>query len=128
MKGNRGLFVGIIALAVLIVGSVFLSRVVSSALRSISPIVEKPANAIEVDFVYAPEFDKNLNIGAIITDFNRAFVDGRNPVTGQTLKAGERPIWINGMSGSSGTVQEGIINAFIAPAPVDEVVTPSTAA
>jgi Ca-activated chloride channel family protein len=105
----------IVVAAVLIVGAVLLTRLVGSAIRGISPTVQKPSNAIEVDFVYAPEFDKNLNVSEIITDFNRAFADGRNPVTGQNLRAGERPIWINGVSGSSGTVQEGIINAYIAP-------------
>jgi Ca-activated chloride channel family protein len=115
MKGNRVLFGVIIVAAVLIVGAVLLTRLVGSAIRGISPTVQKPSNAIEVDFVYAPEFDKNLNVSEIITDFNRAFADGRNPVTGQNLRAGERPIWINGVSGSSGTVQEGIINAYIAP-------------
>jgi Ca-activated chloride channel family protein len=115
MKNNRVVFVGIIVLAVLVLGGVLLARLVSSAIQSASPTVNKPANAIEVDFVYAPEFDKNLNVSTIITDFNRAFAEGRNPVTGQNLRPGERPVWINGKSGSSGTVQEGIINAYIAP-------------
>jgi Ca-activated chloride channel family protein len=115
MKGNRVLFGVIIVGAILLVGAVLLVRGVTSAIRSASGVVEKPANAIEVDFIYAPEFDKNLNVSTIITDFNRAFAEGRNPVTGQNLRAGERPIWINGVSGSSGTVHEGVINAFIAP-------------
>lgn len=115
MKGNRVLFAVIIAVAILVVGGVLLSRLVGDAIRGASPTVEKPANAIVVDFVYAPEFDKNLNVSTIITDFNRAFASGTNPVTGQRLRTGERPIWINGVSGSSGTVQEGVINAFIAP-------------
>jgi Ca-activated chloride channel family protein len=114
-SGNRALFIGIIVLAVVVVGVVLAGRAISSAIRGASPVVEKPANAVEVEFIYAPEFDKNLNVSTIITDFNRAFADGRNPVTGQALRAGERPIWINGKSGSSGTVQEGVINAFIAP-------------
>jgi Ca-activated chloride channel family protein len=115
MKGNRVLFGVIIVGAILLVGAVLLVRGVTSAIRSASGVVEKPANAIEVDFIYAPEFDKNLNVSTIITDFNRAFAEGRNPVTGQNLRAGERPVWINGVSGSSGTVHDGIINAFIAP-------------
>jgi Ca-activated chloride channel family protein len=115
MKGNRVLFGVIIVGAILLVGAVLLVRGVTSAIRNASGVVEKPANAIEVDFIYAPEFDKNLNVSTIITDFNRAFAEGRNPVTGQNLRAGERPIWINGVSGSSGTVHDGVINAFIAP-------------
>lgn len=115
MKGNRVLFGIIIGLAIVIVAGVLLTRLVSSALRGASGVVEKPANAIVVPFVYAPEFDKNLNVSTIITDFNRAFAEGRNPVTGQSLRPGEQPIWIEGKPGSSGTVHEGIINAFIAP-------------
>ncbi len=115
MKRNRVLFVGIIAAAVLIVGAVLLTQFVGRAIQRGSPTVNKPSNAIEVNFVYAPEFDKNLNVSTVITDFNRAYAEGRNPVTGQGLKSGEKPIWINGKSGSSGTVQEGVINAFIAP-------------
>lgn len=112
---NRGLFIGIIVLAVVVVGVVLAFRAITSAIRGASGVVEKPANAVVVDFIYAPEFEKNLNVSTIITDFNRAGAEGRNAVTGQPLKAGERPVWINGVSGSSGTVQEGVINAFIAP-------------
>lgn len=115
MKGNRVLFGVIIGLAIVVVVGVLLFRGVNSLITRASPTVEKPANAVEVSFIYAPEFDKNLNVSTIITDFNRAFAEGRNPVTGQNLRAGERPIWIEGKPGSSGTVQEGVINAFIAP-------------
>ena len=115
MKGNRILFGIIVGAAVLVVIIALLGRTVSNFIASMSPTVSKPDNAIEVSFVYAPEFDKNLNVSTIITDFNRAYAQGRNPVTGQPLAAGERPIWIEGRSGSSGTVHEGIVNAFIAP-------------
>jgi hypothetical protein len=92
MKGNRVLFAVIIAVAVLVVGAVLLTRVVGNAIRGASPTVEKPDNAVVVDFVYAPEFDKNLNVSTIITDFNRAFASGTNAVPGQRLRTGERPI------------------------------------
>lgn len=115
MKGNRILFGMIVGAAILVVIIALLGRAVSNFIAGTSPTVERPANAIVVDFIYAPEFDKNLNVSTIITDFNRAFAQGRNPVTGQPLSGGERPIWIEGRSGSSGTVHEGIINAFIAP-------------
>lgn len=115
MKGNRILFGIIVGAAILVVIIALLGRAVSNFIAGMSPTVERPANAIVVDFIYAPEFDKNLNVSTIITDFNRAFAQGRNPVTGQPLSGGERPIWIEGRSGSSGTVHEGIINAFIAP-------------
>lgn len=115
MKGNRILFGLIVGTAIIVVIAVLLGRAVSNFIAGASPTVSKPANAIEVSFIYAPEFDKNLNISAIITDFNRAFAEGRNPVTSQGLRPGERPIWIEGRSGSSGTVHEGIINAFLAP-------------
>lgn len=115
MKSNRILFSLIVGTAIIIVVAVLLGRAVRNFIAGASPAVSKPDNAIEVSFIYAPEFDKNLNISAIIADFNRAYAQGRNPLTGQSLQPGERPIWIEGRSGSSGTVHEGVINAFIAP-------------
>jgi Ca-activated chloride channel homolog len=75
--------------------------------------VARPNNAIDISIVYAPESD--LYMPRIIEDFNRAFAEGRNPVTGQTLASGERPIYVTGKPGSSGTVMQGIVNALIAP-------------
>ncbi|GAB4531103.1 MAG: VWA domain-containing protein [Anaerolineae bacterium] len=72
-----------------------------------------PANAIQISITYAPESD--LYMPETIEEFNRAFADGRNPVTGQPLAQGERPIYVTGGPGSSGTVMQGIVNAFIAP-------------
>ncbi|MCS7055697.1 MAG: VWA domain-containing protein [Thermoflexales bacterium] len=115
MKGNRILFGLIVGAAIIFVVAVLVGRAISEFIVGTSPTVRKPDNAIEVLFIYAPEFDKNLNVSTIITDFNRIYARGRNPLTGQPLQPGERPIWIEGRSGSSGTVHEGIINAFIAP-------------
>ena len=50
-----------------------------------------------------------------INQFNRAYVEERNPVTGQSLAEGERPICVTGGPASSGKVAQGIINAIIAP-------------
>ena len=77
----------------------------------------KPANAIEVSIIYAPE--SALYMPRIIQSFNDLSAQGKNPVTGQAYASGEKPIWItdptNGAGGSSGTVMQGIINAIIAP-------------
>ena len=73
----------------------------------------KPANAIEVSIIYAPESD--LYMPQVIQDFNAAYASGTNPVTGASLASGEQPIWITGEPGSSGTVMQGIVNAIIAP-------------
>jgi Ca-activated chloride channel homolog len=75
--------------------------------------VGRPDNAIDVSIIYAPESD--LYMPQTIQEFNEAFASGRNPVTGQNLASGERPIWVTGEPGSSGTVMQGIINAIIAP-------------
>lgn len=75
--------------------------------------VSKPDNAIEISIIYAPESD--LYMPEVIETFNRSFADGVNPVTGQDLASGERPIYITGKPGSSGTIHQGIINALIAP-------------
>jgi Ca-activated chloride channel homolog len=75
--------------------------------------VSRPNNAIDVSIIYAPESAQYLP--QAIDDFNRAYAEGRNPVTGERLASGERPIYVTGESGSSGTVMQGIVNAFIAP-------------
>lgn len=72
-----------------------------------------PANAIEISIIYAPEFKDAMT--KIIPDFNEAYRTGKNPVTGQNLASGERPIYITGKDGSSGTIMQAIVNAIIAP-------------
>jgi Ca-activated chloride channel family protein len=72
-----------------------------------------PANAIQITIRYAPESEQYLP--QAMADFNRIYAEGRNPVTGQPLASGERPIYITGEDGSSGTVMQGIVNALIAP-------------
>jgi len=79
--------------------------------------VTRPNNAIDVSIIYAPE--AVLFLPKAIEDFNRAYASGKNPVTGQNLASGERPIFVtdltNGRGGSSGTMMQGIVNAIIAP-------------
>lgn len=72
-----------------------------------------PSNATQIHIIYAPESD--LYMPQTIQEFNQAFASGRNPVTGQALAQGERPIFVTGVPGSSGTVMQGIVNAIIAP-------------
>ncbi|MEW5957241.1 MAG: extracellular solute-binding protein [Chloroflexota bacterium] len=75
------------------------------------------ANAVEISLVYAPESQLYLagDIYKALDEFNRAYAEGRNPITGQSLAEGEQPICVKGQSGSSGTIAQGIINAIIAP-------------
>lgn len=73
----------------------------------------RPANAIDVSVIYAPEAE--LYMPQAIADFNAASASGRNPVTGEALASGERPVWVTGKQGSSGTVMQGIVNAIVAP-------------
>jgi Ca-activated chloride channel family protein len=75
--------------------------------------VARPNNAIDVSIIYAPESD--LYMPQIIAEFNRAYAEGRNPVTSERLGSGERPIYVTGEPGSSGTIMQGVVNAFIAP-------------
>lgn len=72
-----------------------------------------PANAITINVIYAPESE--LYMPQTIVEFNASFARGVNPVTGQQLASGERPVYVTGRNASSGTVAEGIVNAFIAP-------------
>ncbi|MBZ0295713.1 MAG: extracellular solute-binding protein [Anaerolineae bacterium] len=75
--------------------------------------IQRPNNAIDVSIIYAPESE--LYMPKAIDDFNQAYAQGRNPVTGQNLASGERPVYVTGQPGSSGTVMQGIVNAIIAP-------------
>lgn len=72
-----------------------------------------PSNAIQISIVYAPEA-KDYMV-KIIQEFNDAYARGINPVTGAAMASGERPIFITGKDGSSGTMMQAIVNAFIAP-------------
>lgn len=75
--------------------------------------LQPPANAIEISIIYAPE--EELYMVDAIKQFNQAYIDGKNPVTGQALADNEQPIFVTGQTGSSGQVAQGLINAFIAP-------------
>lgn len=75
--------------------------------------ITRPNNAIEVSIVYSPESE--MYMPDVIRDFNQSFANGINPVTGNALASGERPIFVTGGPGSSGTVMQGIVNAIIAP-------------
>lgn len=74
---------------------------------------QKPDNAIEISIIYAPESEAYLKDA--IDAFNTSYINKVNPVTGKPLAQDEKPIWVTGTSGSSGTVQQGIVNAIIAP-------------
>ena len=74
---------------------------------------QKPANAIEISIIYAPESEAYMKDA--MDAFNTSYINGINPVSGKPLAADEKPIWITGESGSSGTIEQGIINAIIAP-------------
>jgi Ca-activated chloride channel family protein len=72
-----------------------------------------PSNAVVVDIIYAPESD--LYMPKIIEDFNAAYRNGTNPLTGEALGADDPVIFVRGEPGSSGTVMQGIVNAITAP-------------
>jgi Ca-activated chloride channel homolog len=77
------------------------------------PTVGPTANAVQITIIYAPESEAYL-VDAMRT-FNEAYAAGKNPLTGAALGANEKPVYISGKSGSSGTVMQGIVNAIIAP-------------
>jgi Ca-activated chloride channel family protein len=74
---------------------------------------EPPANAIIIDIIYSPEFDEAMKI--MIPAFNESYRNGKNPVTGQNLASGEQPIFVQGVSASSGTTMENIVRAISNP-------------
>jgi Ca-activated chloride channel family protein len=79
--------------------------------------LQPPENAIEISIIYAPEEELYMDgeIFDAINQFNQAYIEGRNPITGESLPSGERPIFVHGEPGSSGQIAQGIINAIIAP-------------
>lgn len=74
---------------------------------------EIPAGAVVVDIIYAPESDQYMP--KIIDDFNTAYRNGNNPLTGAALADGEAVIFVRGEPGSSGTITQAIVNAITAP-------------
>ncbi len=96
-------------LAVLLILSISCST--TNILPTAGP--QKPANAIEISIIYAPESEPYMK--EAMDAFNTSYTKGINPVSGQPLATDEKPIWITGESGSSGTIHQGIINAIIAP-------------
>jgi Ca-activated chloride channel homolog len=79
----------------------------------LTPVVQCAPNAISISVIYSPEEEQYMP--QVMTDFNNAYNQGHNPVTGQPLASGENPICITGHQGSAGTVMQGIVNAVIAP-------------
>src|SRR6185503_5243171 len=60
----------------------------------------KPANAIDVSIIYSPE--ENLYLPRVIQDFNQLSSEGKNPVTGQPLAEGEKPVWVTDATDGKG--------------------------
>lgn len=113
MNRQKVVFGLIVGMAVVIVAVVLVFRSVGNLVSTATGQFSKPANAIEVQVIYAPEME--LFMPDFITAFNRAYAQGRNPLTGQSLGANEQPVWVEGKNASSGTVAQGVINAILAP-------------
>ncbi len=77
------------------------------------PTAGPAANAIQISIIYSPEAE--LYLKDAINNFNQAYASGKNPLTGQALASGEKPVYVTGKSGSAGTVMQGMVNALIAP-------------
>lgn len=78
--------------------------------------ITPPANAVNVFIAYSPE--SQAYMPDIIRDFNDSMAQGNNPLTGEALASGEAPVYVWGtdpVSGSSGTVAQGIVNAILNP-------------
>src|SRR5262245_45577788 len=78
--------------------------------------IAHPADAVDVFIVYAPETQQYMP--RIIEAFNQVSAQGKNPVTGEAWANGQKHIFVAGqepVTGSSGSVAQGIVNAVIAP-------------
>ncbi|MDX1994582.1 MAG: extracellular solute-binding protein [bacterium] len=76
-----------------------------------------PANAVQISIVYAPESEQYMP--EIIRRFNDSYRQGNNPISGQALASGERPIYVTGNppegSLSSGGLTNAIVSAIVNP-------------
>ncbi len=75
--------------------------------------IDKPDDALEISIIYAPE--SRLYLPEAIENFNRSYANGNNPLTGGKLGSDEKPIFVTGEEGSSGTIHQAIVNAVISP-------------
>ncbi len=102
---------------ILVIFSVLLMTALACSLGgdggSLSGGVAKPKNAIEISIIYAPE--SKLYLPDAIEEFNRSYANGIDPLTGDKLGKDEKPVFVTGEPGSSGTIHQAIINAIIAP-------------
>jgi Ca-activated chloride channel homolog len=107
----------LLAVAVIVGGIVFVplnapSQPLANSTPTPGEVLCAP-NAIQISIAYMPLTDPYMP--QVMADFNRAYLNGADPITGEPLKVGERPICITGKEGSSGPVMQGIVNAVIAP-------------
>jgi Ca-activated chloride channel family protein len=102
-----------VLLPLLLILSVACGSILPSGGGDGTAVVPKPANAIEITIIYAPE--EELYLKDAMQAFNLSYANGKDPITGGNLPSGERAIYVTGKSGSSGTAMQGIVNAVIAP-------------
>lgn len=100
MRRSTGFLILFVVAAVAIVG-------LSILFRSLGIDLTPGPDAIHIHIIYAPELE--LYMPQVIDDFNETYAEGRNPVTGEPLAADERPIFVTGEPGSSGTIMRGIV-------------------
>jgi Ca-activated chloride channel family protein len=111
-SGVKSFMVGIILIGF---GGILFIDELRSRLTGVPEVSLWPSakNSIEISIIYAPE--EQLYLVDAINQFNEAYRNGRNPLTGERLTKEERPIVVKGEVGSSGTIAQAIINAIIAP-------------
>lgn len=88
---------------------------------------------IDITIIYAPEY-KDLGtkgkqgylelLPKVMADFNSAYEQGKNPLTGEPLRPGEKRIRVTGKDVSSGTAMDQIVNAVLYPQST-EILTPT---
>ncbi len=78
--------------------------------------VPRARGAVDIYIVYSPESQQYMP--ELIRRFNQSYAEGKNPLTGAALGRDEQPIYVWGtdpVTGSSGTVMQGIVNAIVEP-------------
>src|SRR5579859_54625 len=106
MSRSRVVFLLIIAAAVGVIALSQITRYLSA--------VSLANSTVHISVLYAPEVDSYLK--DTIDTFNQAYAAGRNPITGQPLTSGEKPIVVVGTAEESAPAMHSIVSAITAPA------------
>ncbi|TFG61852.1 MAG: hypothetical protein E4H36_09455, partial [Spirochaetales bacterium] len=101
MKQKGLIVIGVFIFIIVIVGGVIFNEVRKGG-SGTGVVKTAPRGSVEISIVYAPESD--LYLPQVIEEFNSAYENGTDPVTGKRLTSSDKKIFVKGEPGSSGTI------------------------